>query len=247
MTLNISNPCEFLEWDSEFFSSRIARVSTKQVDQGKMNEIFAWCNDHRIKCLYYLADAADTACIHCAENSGFNLVDMRATLINSRLDENKENSGSAFYLRPFCGNDLPYLLGDVILNHNDSRFYRDSNFGKHRADKMYQVWMEKCCTEHKDSFFVAESAGQITGYIACAKNELEKQGIIILAGVNTKWRNKGVGTALIAKAISYFISSRAITGKVVTQGANIKAMRLYTSNGFLPISLEYWFHKWFKE
>jgi hypothetical protein len=47
-------PCELLEWDSHFFSARIARVSSPLQDDLDLARVNAWCDANGIDCLQWL-------------------------------------------------------------------------------------------------------------------------------------------------------------------------------------------------
>src|ERR1700747_256473 len=72
--------CEYLDWDSEFFGRRIARVTALRLTEKSIADIDEWCSAHRIECLYFLADSADRSTTKLAQENGFRLMDVRVTL-----------------------------------------------------------------------------------------------------------------------------------------------------------------------
>src|SRR5258708_11307126 len=72
--------CEFLDWDSEFFGRRIARVNVSCLTEELVGEIDAWCRLNRIDCLYFLANATDRQTARLAQKNMFRFVDVRGTL-----------------------------------------------------------------------------------------------------------------------------------------------------------------------
>ena len=48
----MSEPCEMLPWDSEFFGLRIARVRGEMLSDELARNVNAWCAEHRVRCLY---------------------------------------------------------------------------------------------------------------------------------------------------------------------------------------------------
>jgi hypothetical protein len=68
--MNEGAPCEFLEWDSNFFGRRIARVRGTQRSAGEIQSSLEWFRAERIECLYLLAPSADTHAIQLIEEYG---------------------------------------------------------------------------------------------------------------------------------------------------------------------------------
>ena len=75
-----SDICTYLEWDSAFFDGRIARANCVRLDQSKVSELLDWCGNHRIDCLYFLADSDDAETARIAQQNDFREVDVRLTL-----------------------------------------------------------------------------------------------------------------------------------------------------------------------
>jgi dTDP-4-amino-4,6-dideoxy-D-galactose acyltransferase len=243
----MEKPCRFLEWDSDFFGVRIARINTEIVDIKTLDEINRWCNDNKIDCLYFLADPNAYDSVRLTEKQGFSLVDIRLTLeynIRYSVRIKRPEVAPSVGIRPFQNGDLPYLKKFVVDNHKDSRFFRDPRFTEDKYRELYTYWIEKECGEEGTHVFVATYNSVPSGYITC-KVSLSGEGCISLSGVNGDARNLGMGTVLMEKALACFAEHDCVCVKVVTQGANIKAQRLYTSNGFYPCDVKLWFHKWF--
>src|SRR5580765_2752133 len=72
----VSDPAEFLEWDSKFFGRRIARVHGSALTHP--DTLLEWCTEQRIDCLYFLA-ANNPSVISAAEGLNFALMDIRVT------------------------------------------------------------------------------------------------------------------------------------------------------------------------
>src|SRR4051812_55686 len=101
-----SEICRFLEWDSEFFGLRIARVNLDVLRPADLPRIRQYCAAERIDGLYLLARADDPETHHAAEESRFRLVDIRVTLERGRPNA---VPGSAPLVRPAATSDLPAL------------------------------------------------------------------------------------------------------------------------------------------
>lgn len=178
-----------------------------------------------------------------AEAAGFHLVDLRIEFCR-RIDAQAVTE--TLPVRHFRESDLPELkkiAADAYLN---SRFYYDRNFTRERASALYQEWIDKSCRGHADAVLVAEHEGGVGGFITC---QLESPGSspigrIGLLGVSSHARGSGLGKALVNSALGYFEQKNAVEARVVTQGRNIAAQKLYQANGFKTHSLNLWYHKW---
>jgi dTDP-4-amino-4,6-dideoxy-D-galactose acyltransferase len=239
--------CNYLEWDSAFFGVRIGRVAGHHIDDTMAQAVECWSEAHQIDCLYFCADAKDVDSLRIATSIGFELIDLRLTLeYATRWSVRRNNPplDAAISLRDATADDLPALQCSVVANHTDSRFNRDPRFGAAGYRRLYIRWIERECGEAATRVFVATCHGVLAGYITCTVAP-DGAGSIGLSGVNGESRCMGVGTALLERALLHFDGQQCSAIRVVTQGANIPAQRLYTSNGFYPVDLKLWYHRWF--
>ncbi len=241
--MNGESSCEFLEWDSQFFEQRIARVRPSRLAEGNLSQINSWCYQNQIACLYFLADSADATTHRLASENGFHLVDIRLTLDRPATlnHQSKESSG---VMRTALERDIPALRAIARASHHDSRFYWDGHFPRSACDALYEVWIERSCRGWADTVLVAEDGGAPVGYLSCHLASPEA-GKIGLMGVAAQAQGKGLGPDLVHAALRWFHGRGVETVSVVTQGRNVRAQRLYQRCGFLTRSVELWFHKWF--
>lgn len=234
--------CSKLPWDSAFFGFPIARLHPNHLRPETVDACFAWCRAQGIRCLYFLADPDDQLTADLAAAHGFRLVDVRVTLECRNLEHGAWSSG----VRPWRESDLPELRRIARAVHRDSRFYYDTNFPRERCDALYELWIEKSCRGYADAVFVAEDDGTPSGYITCHR-EPDGSGRIGLVGVAASARGRGIGGELVRAALAYFASSGVSAVRVVTQGRNFAAQRLYQRSGFVTASMQIWYHRWFPE
>jgi dTDP-4-amino-4,6-dideoxy-D-galactose acyltransferase len=259
-------PCEILAWDSEFFGCRVGRVRGGTLDRERLAAIEAWLQAEAIDCVYFLADSDDPATAVLAEESGFRLVDVRVTL-------DRETAAlilpeAAAPIRPARPGDLPALRRIAAASHHDSRFYADPHFDRGQCDELYATWIEKCCRsaargkdekDSKDAVLVADVEGRPAGYISCLMSSPPLPGAggamgeggqggevgeIGLLAVDAAAQGRGLGSALVGAALRWFVERRAVRVRVVTQGRNTRAQRLYQAHGLLTRSIGLWFHRW---
>lgn len=234
--------CTYLEWDSAFFECRIGRVNGSRVDRARMAEILRWCREHAIDCLYLLADSADPVTIRLAEATAFRLVDIRLTF--EWRDRAPGPVPESVVVRPAHAGDLAELEAIAGTIHQDARFYVDPRFTR-RASSLYRTWIARSVEGYADVVWVAELEARAVGYVSC---HLEGEGGRIgLVGVGPAAQGRGVGPAMLNRAVTWFREQGARQILVVTQGRNLAAQRLYQRCGFVTRSVQLWYHKWFDE
>ena len=244
--------CELLEWDSQFFGVRVARVVGDWLDQHRIAEIDEWCRAARVDCLYFLSRFDQFQTTRLAEGYGFQLVDVRVILVFERFSSgvkgNEDVRGPNVSIRPARDDDLPVLREIAQRSYRHSRFYYDEHFRRNRCDELYAVWIEKCCHGRADIVLVAEMAdftGPI-GYVTCKLDRGYRLGEIDLVAVAEAAAGRGVGLCLIDVAKQWFRDNEVARVMVATQGRNIAAQRLYQRSGFLTHGVQLWYHRWFE-
>jgi len=237
--------CQYLEWDSDFFGHHIARVTVSRLAPETIEQVLDWGRDHAIDCLYFLADAADPPTVRLAEDAHFRLVDIRVALdcrvdtIHERLDRSTRRD-----VRLCVPEDIPALRTIAKTNHRDTRFYSDPHFSLAQCDALYETWIQRSCEGYADAVWIAEDQAQPVSYLSC--HLLDKSiGWIGLLGVAPAFHGRGIGGRLIATALDWFAAQGVAKVSVFTQGRNIRAQRLYQRFGFMPRSVQLWYHRWF--
>lgn len=233
--------CQYLEWDSEFFGLRIARVAVGRLTRERMQHILRWCDAHRIDCLYFLSDADDPPTVRLAEDHRFRFVDIRVTFEN-RLATARPGAASAA-VRVCRPGDVPFLRAIARNSHRDSRFYFDANFPRSRCDALYEAWIDKSCGGGADAVLVVERERRPAGYICCHVTD-EGHGEFGLVAVDADARRRGLGQALVDGSLRWFRERRVEWVTVVTQGRNCRAQRLYQRAGFVSRAVQLWYHGW---
>src|ERR1017187_2247794 len=185
---------KILDWDSEFFGFRIARAfaaPSAAAIAGAVEE----CARQQVRCLYFLAEAGDTATIRLLERHGFGFADVRLTLIQQSPGAGQPLEISGIRLARAA--DLPALTRAARISHHDSRFYADPNFPRDRCDALYDAWITKSCNDgFADVVFVAETAvGEAGGYITCSMIQPDRGQVGLLA-VAPEARGSGAGRRL---------------------------------------------------
>lgn len=242
----MSSPCEILEWDSTFFGCRIARILPCEVAEFAV--VDAWCKEQRVDCIYYLADPGNYAATSSAEAAGFRYLDIRLTLrhdLKGSTWQAPAEEDLPYALRTAELADLPFLEEVARSSYELTRFSRDPHFDPDKSRQLYALWIAKALREHGSEVFVAATSSHVIGFCAVSASP-GAAGQIMLAGVAAGHRGQRIGTHLVSATIEWARTRGCTSIQVVTQGINIPAQRLYTSNGFYPLDVRMWLHKWYR-
>jgi dTDP-4-amino-4,6-dideoxy-D-galactose acyltransferase len=234
---------KILDWDSEFFGFRIGRVFAAPSESALAHSVEE-CARQKVRCLYFLAEAGDTATVHLLEQQGFGFADVRLTLIHPSPGARQPLAVAT--IRRTRAEDLPALQRIARLSHHASRFYADLNFPRDRCDALYDAWIANSCNQGwAEGVFVAETAsGEVGGYITCSMIQADRGQIGLLA-VAPEARGRGTARELINQALAWAESRGASSVITVTQGANVSAVRVYERCGFVAERIQLWYHRWF--
>lgn len=238
-----TDPGMMLPWDTQFWGFPVARLTAATLTPDSAAAALAWCARNHVRCLYFLASGSCPDTLTLAHAHDFRFVDVRVEL--SRVLREPPPI-SAARVRAAEPDDLPSLQRLAAAAHDDSRFFKDARFDGTRAGDLYREWIARACARH--TVLVCESSeasGGPCGYISCECDDAAQEGRIGLVAVAREHAHAGFGSALIAAALRVFAAAHLPTVRVVTQGTNVAALRLYERHGFLTTAVNVWFHKWF--
>jgi GNAT superfamily N-acetyltransferase len=88
---------------------------------------------------------------------------------------------------------------------------------------------------HPDGCFVAEVGGEVVGYVTTAVHEGRLQGRIPNLATDRRFRNLGIGRALLERAIADFRERGLKVARIETLADNAVGNHLYPSLGFREI------------
>ncbi len=149
----------FLEWDSDFFGCRIARVESRAFGERSAQGILRQARSESIECLYLLVDAAKSESVRAAERAGFSLVDVgyitckipQADLgVLGRVARSDEKRGMGYGARLFNG-ALGWLAGQgcsrvravtQARNIAATRVYKTNVFRTVSVEHSYHRWLD---------------------------------------------------------------------------------------------------------
>ena len=242
-------PCQFLQWDTDFFGHRIARVNAIQLDEKLVEAIYAWSEQNHIDCLYFLADSEDIDTIRLAEELDFRLVEIRLNMERWLKDwepASRPRSAPDITIRQGRPEDIPVLQEIARHSYYDSRFYFDKCFSEASWQAYYATWVKKSFEGGAQIALVAENDAGILGYITGLIDPHEpSKGQYELTGVHPTARNLGAGNELFRSGLDHYVQAGVEYVWLATQGRNIPTQRMVQRNGFITRSCQLYFHKWF--
>ena len=245
-----TQPCQFLEWDTSFFGSRIARLNGSRLTPDFLKLALAWCADQAIDCLYFLADSDDPKTVWLAEEANFHLVEVRYTLERSLKDwdpETRPRAAEDVIVRDARPEDIPILQEIARSSYIDSRFYFDPHFSQEKWGAYYATWVKKSCEGGADLALSAVKDGVVVGYITGLIDRGRNEGIYELTGVNEAARRSGVGQELFRGGLDWYVRHKVGSIWVATQGRNVGTQRMIQRHAFLSKSCQLYYHKWFEQ
>jgi len=243
-SLVMSEVCSILPWDSDFWGFPVARIDCHTLTGQVANSAVQWCKEHKVRCLYFAADGACPETLNQAWENGFRFIDVRVDMETVVSDAPAEATNTQL-CREAVAEDLAAMQDLARLAHEDTRFFKDSNFNPVKAADLYAIWIARDFRDHK--VFVAVSSsqpGRVLGYLSTNKVGTS-EGRIGLVAVSPEARGRGLGKHLVRQALGWFRSQGLGKVRVATQGTNVAALRLYESCGFRIADVKLWFHRWF--
>lgn len=210
-----------LDWDSNFWGLQVARVhSARAITSADVDFLLLPVDD----------DELNEAVVE-----GFEIVDFRVTLDRRAAPETSQ-------ARLVREDDVDLLAEIARVSHRQSRFYRDEGFPDDRCDDFYEEWLRNSCAGWADAVFTMDFKDRPCGY---ATVSADKEGASIgLVAVAEGAQGYGFGASLIRACVDYAHSEDAPEIEVVTQGANVPAIRVYEACGFRVACTEVWLHGW---
>lgn len=204
-----------LDWDSEFFGFPIARVDA----DADPRYIVEALKKESYTCAYLLL-GPKTFQIERAEQAGFRMADLRVEYSWTGTQAKPDQIETIETSRA-----LENLARSAFA---DSRFFVDSRFPRERVEDMFALWVRKSSLIlgiHDRAFITVD-----------AKDGFSQIGLI---AVEHALRGQGIGKQLVQAA-----QATATEVRVVTQGRNRAACKLYESTGFAVRDTKLWYHWW---
>jgi ribosomal protein S18 acetylase RimI-like enzyme len=146
-----------------------------------------------------------------------------------------------FTIRPYRPEDLSRVCAitvasfdGVAIDRNIERRYGPVGGRDWAARKARAVALD--CVEQPDGVFVAEEGGEVIGYVTTRLDHFGHIGRIPDLAVADGHRGRGVGSALIRRALEYMRGRGMVMAKIETLEQNARGQALYPQLGFQEVA-----------
>lgn len=232
--------CKLLEWDTDYFGVKSARVNLLgNVDERGQEDILSFCKNYDFVTIVNFENRNENN-LWVGEKTAAFLADVNVQFVKE-LHSLEKHSDDKTYVT----NNLP--VNDQILNiarksFRYSRFFNDPNLSERKSPNIYLHWTEGAFLQEGKYFVICVRESNIAGYLLFSSEE--SYATVELIAVDEAHQGKGVGKALI-KAMESFAYDKDINKiKVGTQVNNIPAVQFYSKMGFTYVNCGSIYHIW---
>ncbi|MCB2379734.1 GNAT family N-acetyltransferase [Hymenobacter sp. BT635] len=229
-----------LEWDSAFLGFPTGQLYASGMATEALRALLAQAQKEGYKLLYWFVRPDDAASLAAARAVGITPADDKHTYARALPPLLPSPLAPVQRAAP---TDAPELLSLALQSGAYSRFRLDPLFGPAVFEQLYAQWLQNAL--NNDKVLVCRQPG--TEGAALGLLTLEKQAAELTIGllaVDSRWRQQGIGQALLAAAYQEAQAAGYTALRVTTQGANPVACRFYERAGFALIERQLVFHLW---
>lgn len=232
---------ELLPWDSEFFGFPIGRI-TELDGSNSLPHSLARADAQGIRCLYHLVPADRVDALHEALRHGFKPYDIRVELERPLDDRATDEAVGPVPVREAELADEAVVSDLAAQTITATRFSLDDHFPAERMSLLYPQWVRRGLRSGPERrVLIAEPSA---GFLVCGLDNQAAIGSIELVGVAPTFARRGISRVLMQKAHTIMREADCEHARVVTQGRNVAAQRLYQSCGYRTRSVAWWLHRW---
>lgn len=223
-----------LTWDSNFFGKKIGELILSEKSFLNIKDILDKAKTEGFCYIMCRYEKLDISLIKLLTSNGFYLTDIGVIwgidIKKFIASSDRELKDSIIKAEPSYIPELKEMSSSL---YKDSRFYSDPFFNKLDAERLFNSWIENSITGDAADivFYYPEK-----GYITCKKDY--EIGKIVLIGVVKRWQRRGIGRALVEKALDWFHNEGIKSVQVRTQLKNINAMNFYSGLGFKMVGFD---------
>ncbi|SKB37099.1 Acetyltransferase (GNAT) family protein [Salegentibacter holothuriorum] len=214
---------EILDWDSQFFGSKIARINSN-ISQKHYQQAILELYGEAVDLVYF------NSAFELKETAYYSVlkIDEMVELSKELKFKKKFHPKIKFFDQP---NATPGMKEQVKRIARQSRFYFDNNIEKSKVYELYDIWLDKSVNKKgADAVLVYEDNAEVKGFATIKRIE-NGTGIIPLMGVEAKSEGKGISFMLMEAIETYLLENNCKILKSTTQAKNIKALKVYERFG----------------
>jgi len=229
-----------LKWDSDFFGYDVAQIVLDNSGIDLLGSLINEVRSKGIRLTYLFVPSADIDINQKVVDSGAICVDQK--VVFSKIPQaHKEIHNTIIEFRKNSPDDK--LVKLALQAGKYSRFRLDKNFKNNEYERLYTQWLLNSVAK-KIAFevLVAVSEKEIVGLTTLG--EKGNYADIGLVSVEESFSGRGIGTDLIHTADNIAFRLKYNQIKVVTQGENLNACKLYEKCNFKLESMTNVYHLW---
>jgi len=239
----MTNSSQILNWDSNFFSKKIASINISSYDEEFIIQNLNLYKSKDFDLVYLFINGNSVLPTSILESFNCKLVDSK--LVYS-MDISKDTSiDEPLDIYDFTGE--PSELYDLgIQAGNESRYKLDVNFSKNDFERLYKTWIDNSCNNQlADKVLVYNVRNNNLGFMTLKKKANDMS--IILIATDQNHRGNGIGKRLFSYAKKYSKESNCQTLDVATQKHNNVACKFYEKCGMTMSSQTNIYHIWLEK
>ncbi|WP_051935900.1 GNAT family N-acetyltransferase [Salegentibacter sp. Hel_I_6] len=214
---------EVLDWDSDFFGVKVAKIDPKLKIEN-YNKLIQNLDKENIELAYFNSDFV------LPSSDLYEVIKLDNKIaLSKKLGTRKDfHPGIRFYTNSTPTPEM-FQLSKRIARR--SKFYDDANISKKKVYELYELWLDKSVKGIlADAVIVYEENGVILGLVSIKINE-KNEGIIPLLGVDAKHEGKSISFYLMAAVETYLLENNCEVLISSTQAQNLKALKVYERFG----------------
>ena len=183
------------------------------------------------------------AALHAVEAVGFRIIESFLTFSRKTTGGIPFDSKSDFHIRLAQPDEMEAVASIAYRAFQSFRLRVDPQLPESRARHSRREWVRNGFKGRAEAIYVAENENRLVGFVLLrSKTDAEKTGEIELIAVEPGFHGKGIGKALVARAIRHY-QGKTSEIRVGTQAKNLQAVGLYTRMGFSVVHSELSFHR----
>ena len=234
--------CEELDWDSNFFGFKVAKIEGVKIDESELDKSLKLFKKKKFTLVY-------ASFREKINSSSIFLNDYEIKLVDKKVTYLKDVDRGSLYEQGIFNYDLKnptqQMLKLALESGVYSRFNYDKKIGKSKFEELYKLWMINSVNGSiAKKIIVFKEESNILGMVTLTeKGDRADIGII---AVDNDSRGKGIGKALMKAAEKWAHHNNYSNIQVVTQGFNKPACKFYKKIGFSEEKVEFFYHFWLK-